>query len=72
MLEGLEVVFIVIAVGAGGVGLLIPASAGALAALVLVVCLGIAVYRPLASVPGEHLKFAVGRAFDGFRHLLGG
>jgi uncharacterized membrane protein len=66
MLEGLEVVFIVIAVGAGGVGLLIPASAGALAALVLVVFLGIAVYRPLASVPENSLKFAVGVLLTAF------
>ena len=35
MLEGTEVVFIVIAIGAGGAGLLVPASVGALAALLL-------------------------------------
>ncbi len=39
MLEGMEVVFIVVAVGAGG-GLIVPASAGALAALLVVVLLG--------------------------------
>lgn len=60
MLEGLEVVFIVIAVGAGGVGLLIPASAGALAALLLVVLLGLAVHRPLSTIPENTLKFVVG------------
>jgi Ca2+/H+ antiporter, TMEM165/GDT1 family len=60
MLEGLEVVFIVIAVGAGGVGLLIPASAGALAALLLVVLLGLAIHRPLSAIPENTLKFAVG------------
>ena len=37
MLEGIEVVFIVIAIGAGGVGLLMPASLGAVAALLLVI-----------------------------------
>jgi uncharacterized membrane protein len=66
MLEGLEVVFIVIAIGAGGVGLLIPASAGALAALVLVVLLGIIVHRPLASVPENALKFIVGVLLSAF------
>lgn len=60
ILEGLEVVFIVIAVGAGGVGLLVPASVGALAALVLVVLLGIVIHRPLASIPENTLKFVVG------------
>jgi uncharacterized membrane protein len=66
MLEGLEVVFIVIAVGAGGVGLLIPASAGALAALIVVVLLGWIVHRPLASIPENTLKFAVGVLLTAF------
>jgi Ca2+/H+ antiporter, TMEM165/GDT1 family len=66
-LEGLEVVFIVIAVGAGGAGLLIPASLGALGALVLVAVLGLALHRPLASVPENALKFAVGVLLSGFR-----
>lgn len=59
VLEGLEVVFIVIAVGAAG-GLLIPASLGAAAALVLVVMLGVLLHRPLARIPENALKFAVG------------
>src|SRR5882672_3204289 len=50
LLEGLEVVFIVIAVGAGQ-GLLVPASAGALAACALVAIAGFALHRPLARVP---------------------
>lgn len=66
MLEGLEVVFIVIAVGAGGVGLLIPASAGALGALVLVVLLGVIIHRPLASIPENTLKFVVGVLLTAF------
>src|ERR1700736_3036937 len=66
MLEGLEVVFIVIAVGAGGIGLLIPASAGALGALVLVVFLGLIVHRPLASIPENTLKFVVGVLLTAF------
>ena len=59
ILEGLEVVFIVIAVGVGG-GMLLPASLGAAAALVLVVALGLVVHRPLARVPENALKFTVG------------
>jgi uncharacterized membrane protein len=59
LLEGLEVVFIVIAVGAGR-GLLVPASAGALAACLLVAGVGLVVHRPLARVPENTLKFAVG------------
>jgi uncharacterized membrane protein len=53
------VVFIVIAVGAGR-GLLVPASAGALAACLLVAGVGLVVHRPLARVPENTLKFAVG------------
>jgi uncharacterized membrane protein len=59
MLEGIEVVFIVIAVGAAG-GFLVPAVAGATAALVVVVGLGLVLHRPLAKVPENALKFAVG------------
>src|SRR5476651_1022680 len=59
VIEGLEVVFIVIAIGAGP-GLLLPASLGALAAFVLVLFAGIAVRRPLARVPENTLKFGVG------------
>lgn len=60
LLEGLEVVFIVIAVGAGGVGLLVPAGLGAAAALLVVAALGIVLHRPLAMVPENALKFSVG------------
>ena len=65
VLEGLEVVFIVIAIGAGR-GLLIPASLGALAAFVLVLFAGIAVRRPLARVPENTLKFGVGLMLTAF------
>lgn len=58
-LEGLEVVFIVIAVGATA-NALIPASIGAAAAGVLVVGVGAALQRPLARVPENSLKFVVG------------
>src|SRR5580700_4681902 len=65
LLEGLEVVFIVIAAGAGG-GLLLPASAGALAACLLVAAGGFAIHRPLARVPENTLKFAVGVMLSAF------
>lgn len=66
MLEGLEVVFIVVAMGAGGAGLLVPAAVGALAALLVVVAVGLAVHRPLSSVPENALKFGVGVLLAGF------
>jgi uncharacterized membrane protein len=66
MLEGTEVVFIVIAIGAGGAGLLVPAGLGALAALLVVVLLGLALHRPLASVPENALKFTVGVLLSAF------
>jgi Ca2+/H+ antiporter, TMEM165/GDT1 family len=59
VLEGLEVVFIVVALGATG-GMLIPASVGALAAGVLVLLLGLIVHKPLSKVPENTLKFTVG------------
>jgi uncharacterized membrane protein len=65
VLEGLEVVFIVIAVGAGR-GLLVPAGAGALAACLLVAGAGLVVHRPLARVPENTLKFTVGVMLSAF------
>jgi uncharacterized membrane protein len=65
LLEGLEVGFIVIAVSAGR-ELLVPASAGALAACLLVAGVGLVVHRPLARVPENTLKFAVGVMLSAF------
>ena len=65
LLEGLEVVFIVIALGAGR-GMLIPASAGAVAACLFVAAMGLIVHRPLARVPENTLKFAVGIMLSAF------
>lgn len=59
MIEGLEVVFIVLAIGATGVGFAPPAIAAAAAGL-LVVALGIALHKPLARIPENALKFGVG------------
>jgi uncharacterized membrane protein len=65
LLEGLEVVFIVIAVSAGR-GLLVPASAGALSACLLFAGIGFAIHRPLARVPENALKLAVGVMLSSF------
>ena len=66
MLEGTEVVFIVIAFGAGGAGLMLPAAGGAMLALFVVTLLGAALHRPLARVPENTLKFAVGVILSAF------
>ncbi len=66
MLEGTEVVFIVIAIGAGGTGMLLPAGLGAAAALLMVVILGFALHRPLTRVPENTLKFVVGTLLSAF------
>ena len=60
MIEGIEVVFIVVAVGAAGAGLILPASLGAVSALLLVMLLGVALHRPIARIPENSLKFVVG------------
>lgn len=65
LLEGLEVVFIVIAVGAGR-GLLVPASIGAAAACVAVLAVGALVHKPLSNVPENTLKFGVGVMLSAF------
>ncbi|MBU2357635.1 MAG: TMEM165/GDT1 family protein [Alphaproteobacteria bacterium] len=65
LLEGLEVIFIVIAVGAGR-GMLWPASIGALAACALVLIVGAIAHRPLARVPENTLKFGVGVMLSAF------
>jgi uncharacterized membrane protein len=66
MLEGTEVVFIVIAIGAGGAGMLLPAGLGAFAALLVVSGLGLVLHRPLARVPENTLKFIVGILLSAF------
>ena len=65
LLEGLEVVFIVIAVGAGR-GLLWPAAMGALAACVVVLAIGVVIRKPLSRVPENTLKFGVGVILSAF------
>ena len=65
-IEGLEVVFIVVAIGAGGSNLLQPAMIGAAAALVLVAGLGMLLHRPITRVPENTLKRLVGAMLAGF------
>jgi len=72
MLEGSEVAFIVIAASAGGTGLLLPVGLGALAALLIVMALGFALHRPLASIPENTLKFAVGCTLTAFGSFWAG
>jgi uncharacterized membrane protein len=64
-LEGIEVVFVVLAFGAGSgrVGL---SSAGALLALVLVGLVGLVARRPLGRVPENSIKLAVGVVLAAF------
>ena len=65
LLEGVEVVFIVIAVGTAH-GLTFYAGLGALAAVVLVIIIGALVHKPLTQVPENGLKFAVGLMLTAF------
>jgi uncharacterized membrane protein len=58
LIEGGEVVFIVVTVGAAETSL-VPASIGALAALILVAFLGVALHKPLSRVPENSLKYGV-------------
>ena len=71
LLEGLEVVFIVITFGAnqGNVG---AAVIGAAAAVVVVAVTGVLVRAPLARVPENALKFAVGIMLTSFGIFWGG
>ncbi|WP_150291012.1 COG4280 domain-containing protein [Sphingobium estronivorans] len=66
MIEGIEVVFIVLALGVGDRALLEPAILGALAALVLVIALGALLHRPLSRLPENGLKFLVGLLLTAF------
>jgi uncharacterized membrane protein len=59
LLEGLEVAFIVVTFGASA-GMLGPAAIGAAGAAILVLSIAALVHRPLAMVPENGRKFAVG------------
>jgi uncharacterized membrane protein len=66
MVEGIEVVFIVVALGAAGNDQLLPASLGAIAALLLVVALGLLLHKPVSAIPENTLKFTVGVLLSSF------
>ena len=65
LVEGIEVVFIVLALGSSS-GALWPAIVGAAAGFAAVALLGVAVHRPLARVPENALKFIVGTLVSAF------
>jgi uncharacterized membrane protein len=65
LLEGVEVVFIVLTLGANQHHLALAASAAVLA-VVLVVAAGIATRAPLSRVPENTMKFAVGVMLTSF------
>jgi uncharacterized membrane protein len=65
LLEGLEVVFIVISFGAAQ-GRFGPAIAGAAVAVLLVLVAGVAVRGPLERVPENTIKFVVGLMLTSF------
>jgi uncharacterized membrane protein len=65
LLEGIEVIVIVIGIGAAGDALQ-PAAAGAIGACVAVAAAAALLNRPLARVPENALKFAVGVMVSAF------
>jgi uncharacterized membrane protein len=70
LLEGLEVVFIVLTFGANQHNVPLAAAAAGCAVLV-VVAAGVAVHAPLARVPENTLKFAVGVMLTSFGTFWG-
>src|SRR5881275_1499405 len=66
LLEGLEVAFIVIALGAQGGVALQAAIAGAVAAFIVTVGAGAVLHKPLAFVPENFMKFVVGSMLTTF------
>jgi uncharacterized membrane protein len=65
LLEGLEVVFIVLTFSLS-VGDFVPTILGAAAAAVVVIAVAFAVHAPLSRVPENTLKFVVGVMLSGF------
>jgi uncharacterized membrane protein len=68
LLEGLEVVFIVIGLGAAGKAMG-AAVVGAAIAAVVVIAAGVALHRPLKNVPENTMKFVVGIMLTSFGTL---
>src|SRR4029079_4555134 len=71
LLEGLEIVFIVVTFGAAHGRIAVDAAA-AVTAVALVVIAGIAVRSPLERVPENTIKFAVGLLLTSFGIFWGG
>ncbi len=71
LLEGLEVVLIVVSFGSTG-GHLGLAAAGAAGALLVVGGIGALVHRPLSRVPENSMKFVVGIMLSSFGVFWGG
>ncbi|HEX5322999.1 MAG TPA: hypothetical protein VFW40_04375 [Capsulimonadaceae bacterium] len=71
VLEGAEVVFIVLAVGTTA-GRMAAAVVGAAVALLLVVALGLALRAPLTRIPENALKFVVGAMLSALGTLWSG
>jgi Ca2+/H+ antiporter, TMEM165/GDT1 family len=65
LLEGVEVIVIVIGIGAAG-NMLVPATLGAIGACVAVAVAAALLNRPLSRVPENALKFAVGIMVSAF------
>ena len=65
LLEGVEVIVIVIGIGAAG-NMMVPATLGAIGACVLVASAAALLNRPLSRVPENALKFAVGIMVSAF------
>ena len=69
-LEGLEVVFIVVALG--GLNSITAATTGAVVSLVVVVAAGVVVRHPLTRVPENTVKYAVGVMLTSFGTFFAG
>ena len=65
LLEGIEVILIVTALGARPGGLA-PALIGASVALVMVIAVGLVLHAPLSRLPETHLKYLVGVVLSSF------
>ncbi len=66
LLEGLEVVFVILTLGGHGAAAFHAALWGALAAVVFVLIVGLMLHQPLTHVPENWLKFSVGALLCSF------
>ncbi len=65
LLEGVEAVYVVLAMGAASPGSLVPACLGAATALLAVCFLGLLLRRPVVVIPDNLLKLGVGISLCG-------